>query len=212
MTSVESFLDATYLKRDAEFVIPGLLDSAVRLKVASVCVPGLFAYDTIEQRNKLADSHGFMVPVCSVANFPMGYAPLDTVLREVQLLFRLGVDEVDVVIPPLLHDERLVKEFLRELRLVSSKIIKIIIESDSLVADDVYKTSAWIAEAGLDYVKTSTGFNSQARIQDVQIMLDAVKDSSTLVKASGGIKTRNQALAFINMGVSRIGSSSFLQD
>lgn len=93
-------------------------------------------------------------------------------------------------------------------------ILKVILETDLLTKDEIVKACELCAEAGANIVKTSTGFVKNgvgAKVEDVKLMHDTVEKYGMSVKASGGIKTREQAIALIEAGASRLGTSSGVQ-
>ena len=87
------------------------------------------------------------------------------------------------------------------------KILKVIIETPLLTKEEIIKASIICADAGADFVKTATGFNGPCKVEDVEIIKKSVPDHVE-IKASAGIKTKEQFEAMINAGATRIGTSS----
>ncbi|MBX2967453.1 MAG: deoxyribose-phosphate aldolase [Cyclobacteriaceae bacterium] len=153
------------------------------------------------------------VSLVTVAGFPLGYNMTETKLDEIRRAIDNGADEIDVVwnitsfktgIPwtkielakcsKLCHDH--------------NKIIKIIIETAYLSDDEIVQACKLCADAGADFVKTSTGFApSGAKVEHIALMRSALP-AEVSIKASGGIKTKEQALQLIKAGADRLGTSS----
>lgn len=149
----------------------------------------------------------------TVAGFPLGYNMTETKLEEMRLAIRDGADEVDMVLNisafkdgmpwPKIEMAKCSK-YLHE----EARILKVIIETAYLSVDEIRKICKICVDAGVDYVKTSTGFASEgASLEKVKIMRE-ILPSTVGIKASGGIKTYHQAREFIKHGASRIGTSS----
>jgi deoxyribose-phosphate aldolase len=149
----------------------------------------------------------------TVAGFPLGYNMTETKLDEIRRAIDNGADEIDLVwnitsfktgIPwtkievakcsKLAHDHQ--------------KLLKVILETAYLSDSEIEKACKLCADAGVDFVKTSTGFApAGATIEHVALMKKNLPPTVG-IKASGGIKTAQQALAMIEAGASRIGTSS----
>ncbi len=158
-----------------------------------------------------------LVKVCSVVAFPYGATSLDAKLFEAEKLIKLGVDEIDSVmnIPAFINKEyKVVEEEAEKLVEIchSNKVIlKVIIETGLLVAEEIAEASRLLSEIGVDFIKTSTGVVSRgAKIEDILIIKENVKNNCK-IKASGGIRTLEQVRKFIETGASRIGTSSALE-
>ena len=152
--------------------------------------------------------------VCCVVGFPLGANVTDIKCAEAKQAIVDGADEIDFVINiSKLKENNLgyLKNELSKMRKVTKNhIIKCIIETAYLTEIEIVRICKLCVKYKIDYVKTSTGFaTSGAKIKDVKIMLNAV-DGKCLVKASGGIKTRESAIEFLNMGANRIGTSRVL--
>ena len=91
----------------------------------------------------------------------------------------------------------------------TGKIVKVILETCLLTNEEIKKVCQIARELGISFVKTSTGFSTGgATVEVVKLMADTVKGSKTQVKASGGIRTKEDAIAMINAGATRIGTSN----
>lgn len=153
------------------------------------------------------------VKLVTVAGFPLGYHMTETKLDEIQRAIDNGTDEIDVVlnvssfktgIPWTKIDIAKCSRLAHD----HHKILKVILETALLTDAEVADASKLCADAGADFVKTSTGFASGgATVEHVRIMKAAIPPSVG-IKASGGIKNAEQARALIEAGASRLGTSS----
>lgn len=163
---------------------------------------------------------GTTTKVCSVCGFPLGYVNTESKAEEAAHLIALGCHEVDAVIniAALLEgDDRFVRDdiaaVVRAVREPSSgeAIIKVIIETGYLDPSQIERACVLAVEAGADFVKTCTGFGPRgATVEDVRIMRAAV-GPEVGVKAAGGIRDLETALAMLEAGASRLGTSSGLE-
>ena len=184
---------------------------AKKYNVASVCVK---PSDVEFARELLANSE---VKVCTVIGFPHGVTTTATKVAETKDVITKGATEVDMVINIgrlMSNDYNYVKNDINKVVEVAHKnraIIKVIIET-SLIDDEHKAIACKLAEeAGADYVKTSTGFNGGgATLEDIELMINSIDSTKVKVKASGGIKTYEQAVQFIEAGCSRLGTSALV--
>ncbi len=206
---LNSYIDHTLLKNSAvETDFGQLLTEAKDHSFYSVCVPPCWV--TVLKKAMVPTSSN-TVKMCSVSGFSFGYSTLTSKLNEISELFTLGCDEVDVV---LNHSAlkssnwNLVENELQEFHNISkSKSLKIIVESGMLNQKELLKLLDLFNKYPSTFIKTSTGFmNKGASIDDVTLMRKHL-DSKIKIKASGGIKTKEDALRFIKAGADRLGTS-----
>ncbi len=149
--------------------------------------------------------------VCAVVGFPLGSLPLELKLKEAAFCVREGADEIDMVINLALvkdNNYQALKEEIQALVLASSPSkVKVILETALLTDSEKVKAALIAVEAGAHFIKTSTGFFGGATPLDVKLLSQAIGDRCQ-IKASGGIRTKEQAIEFISLGASRIGTSS----
>jgi len=157
--------------------------------------------------------------VCVVVGFPLGYSLTETKVEEARQLVELGADEIDMVMNIgafLDGEEQLVVDDIAAVATAvcdasEHALLKVILETGYLTPEQVGMASRLAEEAGADFVKTSTGFGPRgASVEDVLIMRGAV-GPDVRVKAAGGIRDLPTALAMIEAGASRIGTSSGLE-
>ena len=158
--------------------------------------------------------------VCAVVGFPLGYASTGTKTAEAAQLVIAGAREIDMVvhIGALLEgdseyvrrDIAAVVDAVRQAS-VGSALVKVILETGFLADTDIVAGCAAAQSAGADFVKTSTGFGPRgATVEDVRLMRSAVGESMG-VKAAGGIRDLAAALAMLEAGADRLGTSAGLQ-
>lgn len=206
--NLHATIDHTILKPDArKEAIIALCDEAKANGFASVCVNPYFVPLCARQ---LA---GCDVKVCTVIGFPLGANSTKTKAFEATLAVEEGADEVDMVINVsalLDNDLATVEEDIRAVVQAAhpAALVKVIIET-CLLDDQQKKTACTLArKAGADFVKTSTGFSTGgATTGDIALMRATVGEQMG-VKASGGVRTKEDALAMIAAGASRIGTSN----
>ncbi len=175
-------------------------------EVASICIPPRWVYDAcifLEQKK----------PVCTVIGFPNGYAHSKTKAFETEQALKDGAEEIDYVLSigdVIMRNDSILDEVTNIRRLTEGHILKIIIESGALDMEDIRYIVTLLNTSGIDYIKTSTGFNfpgaSMAAVKAIQsVLAEGIK-----IKASGGIRDLATAEAYLNAGVSRIGASKLL--
>ncbi|HEU5292409.1 MAG TPA: deoxyribose-phosphate aldolase [Cyclobacteriaceae bacterium] len=187
--------------------IDQLVDEARQFGFFGICVPPFWVKRA--QREIGKDK----IALVTVAGFPLGYNMTETKLDEIKRAIDNGADEVDVVwnvtsfktgIPwtkieiakcsKITHDHQ--------------KLLKVIIETAYLSDEEISEACKICADAGVDFVKTSTGFApTGAKVEHVKLMR-SVLPAEVGIKASGGIKTREQAIAMVEAGADRLGTSS----
>ncbi len=207
MLNLAAYFDHTLLAPTATSAqIVQLCEEAVEYAFPAVCIPPLFVPLASRQL------YGSGVQVCSVVGFPCGYNTPEGKLREAEELLEAGADELDMVISIgrfLQGDEQYVRDEIEQLVVSAGAVpVKVIIECCYLTRQQMERATELVVAAGAAYVKTSTGFGpSGAALEDVN---DLVRWSAgrIKVKAAGGIRSLEDALAFVNAGAVRIGCSS----
>jgi len=196
-------IDHTLLKPEATSAdVEALVAQGVELGVYSVCVsPSMLPID----------AHG--LHVAAVCGFPSGAHEPSVKAEEARIAVEDGADEIDMVMNlGMAKDgdwESVFDEILQVRQAVPSPVVlKVIIESAVLTDEEIVLACQAAKEAGADFVKTSTGFHPAggATTHAVRLMRDTVGDSMG-VKASGGIRNLETALAMIDAGATRLGLS-----
>ena len=207
MQNINRLIDHTILKPEASIDdIRKLCIEAKEYNFYSVCVNS--AYVNVAY-NFLLHSD---VKVCSVVGFPLGAMIKEAKAYEAKFAVDSGAEEIDMVINIGLLKSGKIDLFERDIKKVreacKASVLKVIIETCLL--DDKEKILACkiAKEYGADFVKTSTGFSTGGATEhDIELMRKTVGDKMG-VKASGGIKTYEDAVKMINAGANRLGTSS----
>ncbi|RFP63709.1 deoxyribose-phosphate aldolase [Hymenobacter lapidiphilus] len=202
------YIDHTLLKPDATpEQIARLCAEAAAHGFASVCVPPCYVRQAAEAL------HGSGVAVCTVIGFPLGYSLAKVKFFEGHLALTDGATELDMVlnIGALKAGRHAEVEDeigqLAELCRLRGAILKVIIETALLTEAEIVTACRLCAEAGANFVKTSTGFASRgASVADIELMRASLPTHIRL-KASGSIRTREAALALVAAGADRLGAS-----
>lgn len=204
---INKYIDHTLLKADSvQSQFDQLIDEAKTYDFASVCVnPCWVAYAA----EALKDSD---VKVCTVVGFPLGATTSATKAFETKDAIANGADEIDMVINIGLlkqGDDQAVEDDMRAVVEASGdKLVKVIIEACLLTDEEKDRACQLAVKAGVDFVKTSTGFSTGgATISDVKLMRQTVGPDIG-VKAAGGARSLEDAMAFIEAGATRIGTSA----
>ncbi len=206
---IASLIEHTLLRANAtQEEIVKLCEEAKKYGFASVCVNPIYV-SLCKQLLKGTD-----VKVCTVIGFPLGATTTTVKVIEAKEAIANGADEVDMVInigalksgnyQLVLDDIKAVREATR------GKILKVIIETAYLTKEEKIKACELAKQAGADFVKTSTGFApTGATVEDVALMKSVVGPTIG-VKASGGIRTLEDAIKMVKAGATRIGTSTSL--
>ena len=201
-------IDHTLLKPEAtKEQVKNLCEEAVQYGFHSVCVNSSFVYYCAEL---LKDSD---VKVCTVIGFPLGAMSTAGKAAEAQAAVADGAGELDMVIHVGMiksGDWDYVKQDIASVVEAAGDkaVVKVILETCLLTDEEKRKACMICKEAGASFVKTSTGFsNGGATVKDVALMREAV-GSDMGVKASGGIRSFQDARAMVEAGADRIGASS----
>ena len=206
---LNAYIDHTILKPTTLVAdIEKLCAEAVQYGFATVCVPPNFV------KTAKALVAGSSVKVATVIGFPFGYSAVESKIAEIILAVVDGADELDVGanISAIKNADwaYLANELGHILPIVRSKekVIKVIIESGILTDDEIIKCCELYGVAGIDYLKTSTGYAEKgATIEAVQLFKKHLP-SNVHIKASGGIRDFAFASALVAAGATRLGCSA----
>lgn len=205
---ISKTIDHTLLKANVtKDQIKKLCEEARAYEFASVCVNPFWVSYASEQLE------GTTVKVCTVIGFPLGASTTEVKAYETKDAIHNGATEIDMVInigALKAGDEETVKSDIQAVTAAArgKALVKVIIETSFLTDEEKEKACRLAVEAGAHYVKTSTGFSDGgATLDDVQLMRKTV-GADLGVKASGGVRTHEDAVAMIQAGATRIGTSS----
>lgn len=208
-SELASTIDHTILKPDATVDdVAKICDEAIKYHFASVCVNSCH---TSFVNNKLKNSG---VKTCIVVGFPLGAMSTNSKVAEVEDAVNNGANEIDMVINVGMLKQHNYEYVLNDIQSVvdashkSNAICKVIIETSLLNDEEIVKSCLISKAAKADFVKTSTGFNGGgATPKDVSLMKRVVGDELK-VKASGGVRSEEDAKNVLNAGADRIGASA----
>jgi len=205
---IEQYIDHTLLKQQAsEEEIIKVCAEAKEYKFASVCVN---AYYTSLVRKEL---EGTDVKTCVVVGFPLGATTKEVKAFEAKQAIENGAQEIDMVVNVgaiKSNKYDVVKEDIKAVvdAAKGKALVKVILETCLLTDEEKVKVCQICKEVGADFVKTSTGFSTGgATVHDIKLMRETVGPDMG-VKASGAVRTTEDAKAVIEAGASRIGASS----
>ena len=208
MKNLSRYIDHTLLKADAtENEVIKLCNEAKEYDFFSVCInPGFVEIAAKELRES-------NVAVCTVIGFPLGASTPETKAFETRDAIQKGAAEVDMVINISKLKDKKDEEVLKDIKAVvdaadKKALVKVIIETCLLTDEEKERACKLAKDAGADFVKTSTGFSTGgATKEDIALMRKTI-GTEMGVKASGGVRTYEDAVTMIESGATRIGASA----
>lgn len=207
---LNKYIEHTLLKQDAaKEAFEKLFAEARDNEFLGVCVNP--AYVSMA-REALA---GTDVRIVTVVGFPLGANKTEIKVAETLTAIKDGADEIDMVLNVTELKNKNYDYISNEVAALKKACgghnLKVIIETDLLTKDEIVKACELCVKGGADFVKTSTGFvkgGVGAKVEDVKLMYETVSPHGLRVKASGGIKTKEDAIVLVEAGASRLGTSS----
>ncbi|BAQ54413.1 deoxyribose-phosphate aldolase [Mycoplasmopsis arginini] len=185
--------------------IDKLIEEAKKYDFKSVCIaPSYIKYAKEQLKNS-------DVLICTVIGFPLGYNVTSVKVFETKIALEHGADEIDMVMNVSRFKDKQYEYVLNEIKSIKevcgNKVLKVIIETALLTNEEIAKATEIVLQSGADFIKTSTGFSYRgASFEDIKIMKEIAKDN-LLIKASGGIKSKEDALKMVELGANRLGTS-----
>ena len=209
MINLSKYIDHTLLKPTAtEMDFRKLCEEIYQNSFYSACVPPYYVA-FVKELLQYSDAK-----VCTVIGFPLGYQMTKVKITEAEKALTDGASELDMVININAFKSMAYETVKQEIKTLADvahsqhALLKVIIETAYLDNFDIRIACEICEEAGADFVKTSTGFaNKGADLEQVKLMRE-VLPNNIQIKASGGIRTYEQAIAFIEVGATRIGTSA----
>lgn len=210
MENLNKYIEHTCLKQDAsKNDLLKLFEEAKENNFLGVCINPCYV-KLAKENLKNTD-----VKIVTVIGFPLGANTTDVKVFETQKAITDGADEIDMVINVTAIKDKNYDFIENEIREIKSacagRNLKVILETDLLSKDEIKTACELCVKAGADFVKTSTGFvkgGIGAKVEDIELMYKTVSPHGLKVKASGGIRDKETALAMIKSGASRLGTSS----
>jgi deoxyribose-phosphate aldolase len=210
--NIAAYIDHTVLKpTTTEADIKKICAEAVENCFAAVCVPPLFVKKARELTNTST------VKVATVIGFPFGYSAIEAKVAETILAIVDGADELDIVINISAIKNNDWQFLANEINTLLSiirkqqKVVKIIIESGILTNDEIIKCCDLYGAAGVDFMKTSTGYAEVGATVEAVTLMRKHLTNAVKIKASGGIKTYTFAKQLIDAGADRLGCSNSIK-
>jgi deoxyribose-phosphate aldolase len=208
MHKLNRYLESTLLKPTVtEREIDQLVREAREEQFIGICIPPFWVKKV---KRELRDED---IQVVTVVGFPFGYESTEAKVAQLKAAIKDGADELDVVWSQTAFHSGMSwpKIELAQLSKIcheEERLLKVIVETAYLSPAQLQEACAICVDAGADFVKTSTGYaHYGARVEDISLMRQALP-STVGVKASGGIKTLELALALIQAGADRLGTST----
>ena len=202
------FVDQTLLKQTATWEeIREICREGLENGTASVCIPPAF----VAQASEYLQGRP---PVCTVIGFPNGYQTTGTKAFEAAEAVKNGADEIDMVIHVGWAKEGRFQDILTEIDCVKEacggKLLKVIIETCLLTEAEKIALCGVVGRSKAEFIKTSTGFaGGGATLEDIRLFRKHLP-AGKKIKAAGGIRSVEDAEAFLEAGADRLGSSSLV--
>ena len=209
VTSINDIVDFTLIDpRAIEKDIHTLINVAIKNKYYAVCVN---SSNVFSAKNYIENTLGTEMPVVATVGFPLGACSLQAKVVEAKQAIADGADELDVVINiGKLKDgdfSYVKNELSRIVRISKGRIVKAIIETCYLNREEIKLACKACEKSKVDFIKTSSGYGTGgATVEDVYFIKECVK-GKIAIKASGGIRLREQAEELVRAGATRLGTS-----
>ena len=210
--NLASYIEHTVLKQTTTIseVDKVCLEASMENFLA-VCIPPKY----VSSAKKMLD--GSNVKVVTVIGFPLGLSAKETKVKEIEEALKMGVDELDVVIDlgalkggDWKHLEDEIKDCIKPI-FAAGKVIKVIVESGILTANELLACCELYSKYDIDYMKTSTGYADKGVTLEAVRLMRANLPQKIGIKASGGIRTYAFAKELIQAGATRLGCSASIQ-
>ena len=206
--NILSHVDHTILTTTATWEqVKALCDDAMNFGTASVCIPPCYV-------RQAADYVGGKMKICTVIGFPNGYATTRTKVFETEDAIRAGAAEIDMVINLGMVKQGDWNGVLEEIKAVKAsckgRVLKVIVEACQLTQEEKNVICHVVSQSGADFIKTSTGFSTGGATKLDVALFRATVAPNVRVKAAGGIRSWEDAQAYLELGADRLGTSSLV--
>lgn len=208
--NLKTSIDYTLLRPDLTFeVVDKLVFEAIINKYYGVCVPPYF----VDRVTKAVEEKDLVIS--TVIGFPFGFESYKGKVEEIKEAVENGARELDVVLNlgavknnKWNYVENEIDSLVSICHLKNAKL-KLIVENELITEQELARIVEISIKHKVDYIKTATGVNGKTTLDYVQT-LKKLCGSDILIKAAGGIRTKEEAIAFIESGASRIGTSTLI--
>jgi deoxyribose-phosphate aldolase len=209
MVDIASYLEHTILKPDTSFPdVKQLINEAEEYGMLGICIPPYY----VKEARRIIKDKG--IKLVTVIGFPLGYSSTASKVEECKRAIDEGVDEVDMVLNISAFKDKnyyFLQNDIQSVCVISHIYnikVKLIIESGLMQNEELVKLCELGTTIGVDFIKTSTGVQVPgATVETVKFLRENLP-KRIKIKASGGIKTLDQAIKLIEAGAERIGTSS----
>lgn len=202
-------VDHTLLAQTATWRdIQGICDDGMRFRTASVCIPACYV-------RQAADYVRGQLPICTVIGFPNGYSTTAAKCYETSDAVYNGASEIDMVINVGMLKEGRYDDVHREIddikRACEGRLLKVIVETCLLTEEEKIRMCEIVSDSQADFIKTSTGFSTGGATREDVALFKAHMKPGKGIKAAGGIRSLQDAEDFLNLGATRLGTSSVIK-
>ena len=202
-------VDHTLLAQTATWRdIQGICDDGMRFRTASVCIPACYV-------RQAADYVRGQLPICTVIGFPNGYSTTAAKCYETSDAVYNGASEIDMVINIGMLKEGRYDDVRREIddikRACEGRLLKVIVETCLLTEEEKIRMCEIVSDSQADFIKTSTGFSTGGATREDVALFKAHMKPGKGIKAAGGIRSLQDAEDFLNLGATRLGTSSVIK-
>lgn len=202
-------VDHTLLAQTATWRdIQGICDDGMRFRTASVCIPACYV-------RQAADYVRGQLPICTVIGFPNGYSTTAAKCYETSDAVYNGASEIDMVINVGMLKEGRYDDVRREIddikRACEGRLLKVIVETCLLTEEEKIRMCKIVSDSQADFIKTSTGFSTGGATREDVALFKAHMKPGKGIKAAGGIRSLQDAEDFLNLGATRLGTSSVIK-
>jgi deoxyribose-phosphate aldolase len=214
MTNLNQYIEHTQLKADTSISdVRRICEEALKHQFGGVCLPPFFMRDA---RRLLGDPKRG-TRLSTVVGFPMGYSAIPAKIEEIKRAAEEGADDIDAVINIAavksaqwnhVHNEM---DSLLLATSVKGRTLKLILECGLLTETEIERLCERVVALNIPFVKTGTGHHGIQAAPSMVAALRQLLPPTIQIKAAGGIRTRNQAVALIRAGAARIGTSASIQ-
>ena len=188
--------------------IQGICDDGMRFRTASVCIPACYV-------RQAADYVRGQLPICTVIGFPNGYSTTAAKCYETSDAVYNGASEIDMVINVGMLKEGRYDDVRREIddikRACEGRLLKVIVETCLLTEEEKIRMCEIVSDSQADFIKTSTGFSTGGATREDVALFKAHMKPGKGIKAAGGIRSLQDAEDFLNLGATRLGTSSVIK-
>lgn len=202
-------VDHTLLAQTATWRdIQGICDDGMRFRTASVCIPACYV-------KQAADYVRGQLPICTVIGFPNGYSTTAAKCYETSDAVYNGASEIDMVINVGMLKEGRYDDVRRGIddikRACEGRLLKVIVEACLLTEEEKIRMCEIVSDSQADFIKTSTGFSTGGATREDVALFKAHMKPGKGIKAAGGIRSLQDAEDFLNLGATRLGTSSVIK-